>query len=538
MHEVPRWQQTAYYRSLPRWKQVLLLNPDLFILRYFPDRIWELKPFHLRLLDNALNHIRALTEYPAGHGKTTLTSTICPILEICRNPNIRIGLIAKNTAEGEDIMRAIQQEMTDNDLLVEEWGPFRGDDDSKAWSLSRIDVAKRSRRGKESTISMFGAGSKDVLGKRTDWTICDDVVTDQNSATEDQRRKLRDWFDMCVETGPEFAHSRLTVVGTRFHPNDLYGDLEELEFDGETMWRVQREDAIKDEEKQETLWPEKWPWRLLMMQKVKVGTLSFNKRYRNIAVDPSRMVFREEFVRGGSVNGIRYPGCLDKNFKVGDYEDNWRIVAGFDPAVGTSRHAKFCAHIVLAEGSCREHDRCFWVVDLDREQLTQPQQVEKVLAAHETYPLQRSIVEANSAFAGLLQSIHDKMDERGFAYSIEPHVTTRVNKPDPEIGVQSMSPWFERCAVHIPWGDGHSQRKMAQLVDELIMYPDSRTTDTVMAFWFAWRSLQISAPKMPSYNRLLDKAGKGLRPWSPRRVKSVRNPIYANTSHEVSIEVI
>jgi hypothetical protein len=279
-----------------------------------------------------------------------------------------------------------------------------------------------------------------------------------------------------------------------------------------------------DDNAQKTLWPERWPWKRLMMQKVKVGTLNFNKRYRNIAVDPSRLVFREEFVKGGTLNGIRYPGVRDRTFKVGDYADNWRLVAGFDPAIGSSRTAKFCAHIVLAEGSCMEHEKCYWVVDLNRDQWTLPQQVGRILQAHEDYPLLKSLVEANSYQAGLLEAIGEKMDERGLAFQIEPHYTTRTNKPDPETGVERIGPWIERQAFHIPWADGHSQRKMAQLVEELIMYPDSRTTDTVMALWFAWRALQLSAPKMPSYNRLVKSAKRA--PWAPRRARSVRNPIY------------
>jgi hypothetical protein len=375
----PRYQQTAYWRSLPRWKQVILENPDLFILRYFADRISKLEDFHLRLIDNALNQLRGLTLYPAGHGKTTLTSTIGPVLEACRNPNTRVAIVAKNTAEGEDIMRAIQQEMSENPDLIRDFGPFKPEDDGKAWSLSRIDVAQRTRRGKESTVSMFGARSKDVLGKRTDWTICDDVVTEDNSSTPEQRQKLRNWFDLCVETGPEHADSRLTVVGTRFDPNDLYGDLQELEVEGARMWKVQREDAVANEEAHETLWPGRWPWKRLMEQKVKVGTLNFNKRYRNIAVDASRMVFKEEYVKGGYVGNVRYPGCLDRGYKIGDFADNWRIVAGFDPAVGGTRSAKFCAHIILGEGSCKEHERCFWVIDICRDQLTLPQQVDIIL---------------------------------------------------------------------------------------------------------------------------------------------------------------
>jgi phage-related protein len=85
-----------------------------------------------------------------------------------------------------------------------------------------------------------------------------------------------------------------------------------------------------------------------------------------------------------------------------------------------------------------------------------------------------------------------------------------------------MAPWFERGAVHIPWGDAYSQRKMRQLVEELEQYP-GRTTDTVMAFWFAWRKLQEFAPKYGSINRLKTEAPVWNRRLSRRMI---RNPAY------------
>lgn len=509
-------------------RRMLLDDPALFIVTYFPHRIQQLEPFHLRLIHTATTDTRSLTLYPAGHGKTTLVSTLLPIWAVCRNPNIRIAIIAKNTNEGEGIVRAIQSELIDNAELVRDFGPFRSDQEGKAWSLSRIDVARRTRRGKESTIAMFGASSKDVLGYRTDWTICDDVVNNENSATPEARLKMKDWFDLCVETGPEHITSRLTVVGTRFHPNDLYGDLLELEVPDEddrlhALYATYREDAVVDDEKHLTLWPYRWPWRRLMEQKVKVGTLNFNKRYRNIAVDPSRMVFKEEYVRGGWVGKDHHPGCLDKNMKVGDYADNWRMAAGFDPAIGTSKHAKFCAHAILAAGSCKDHDRCYWVVDLERDQWTLPQQVELILTKHQRYGLMTSQVEANSYQQGLLEAIEQKMREQDIALKIDPHYTNRSTKPDPELGVQSMAPWFERGAFHIPWADAYSQRKMRPLVDELVMFPDSRTTDTVMALWFAWRALELSAPRFASVNRLVRDAPA----WDRRlRRRMILNPAY------------
>src|SRR6185437_3288481 len=196
-------------------KGFLLENPDAFILYYFPHRINELKDFHLRLIRTATEEKRSLILYPAPHGKTTIVSEILPIWAICKNPNIRIVDITKNDTDAKSITRSIQSELLGNHKLIEDFGPFRAEgDDTKAWALERFDVAGRTRAGKSSTWAAFGAGARTSLGYRSDWTICDDVVTDKNSATPEQRGKLREWFNQGPETmgdGPDF---RLTVVGT------------------------------------------------------------------------------------------------------------------------------------------------------------------------------------------------------------------------------------------------------------------------------------------------------------------------------------
>jgi hypothetical protein len=89
-----------------------------------------------------------------------------------------------------------------------------------------------------------------------------------------------------------------------------------------------------------------------------------------------------------------------------------------------------------------------------------------------------------------------------------------------------MSPWFERGQVHIPWGDTFSQHRMRPFVDEIMQYPSGRTTDTVMAFWFAWRELQIAGARYPSFNRLQTTRtawGKSAPRFGARTIK---NPFY------------
>lgn len=514
---------------MKRAQKALLDNPDLFIAHYFEGDIKRLKPFHLELINIAASSRRGLVLYPAAHGKTTLVSTYLPIWALCKDPNARVAIIAKNETDATAIMRAIQRELVENEKLIRDFGPFKPEgDDNKAWALGRLDIAKKTRAGKSASLAVFGSGARTVLGYRVDWVICDDVITEKNSATDEQRYKIQEWFTQSVMTMPQEWDDRITVVGTLFDPKDLYNyllDLSDPE-DGTPLWDVRRIEAIVDEDKREPLWPEQWPWKRLMMEKAQMGTLAFNRRYRNIAVDPSRMAFKEEYIKGGydPASKSTLPGCLDPTYRIGEYEPAWLKYAGFDPAIGkVSRSAKFCAHIILGVGSCRDHERCLWVIDLQRDQMTLPQQVDSILAQHERYELQKSVVEANSYQAGLLQAIEEKMKDRGVAYRIEPHYTNRANKHDPEIGVPLMSPWFERGEVHIPWGDAHSKRKMGVFVDELISYP-GKTTDTVMAMWFAWLAAQVNAPRFKAYNRLQRHGSIWTRQQSVGRM--VQNPVY------------
>lgn len=523
---IPRWQRTAYWEALPEWKRQILCDPELFILRYFGHKIDALQDFHRALVHASLTEPRSLILFPANHGKTTLISTVLPVLEMCRNPDIIMTGILKNEVDSNGIGQAILAELLSNTELIRDFGPFQPVDTDKPFALGRMSIDKRTIRRKEPTLALFGAGSRSALGHRSDWTFCDDIIHDRNSSTPEQRAKVKEWFMQGPATQGDGMDSRLTVVGTRFDPEDLYGDLLEMANpeSGAPIYTSLEFDAIQNEETQETLWPERWPWLRLMILKAEMGTLDFNKRLRNIAVDKSRMVFREEYLKGGYMPGSKepLPGCLDRSYKVGDFEPSWRRYGGFDPAVGLTRSAKFCVHVALGVGSCKDHERCFWVIDCARDQMTLPQQVNTVLESHERYSLELSKVEANSYQGGLFQAIEQKMKDRGVAYRVEPHYTTRTNKPDPEIGVAAMAPYFERGMVHIPWGDQYSQRRMRQLVDELIMFP-GKYTDTVMALWFAWIAAQEEAPKFRSFNRLERKGSLYGRVGGRRKVL---NPYY------------
>lgn len=514
----------------PEAKGFLLDNPDVFLTKYFPHVLGHpLEQFHLDLIKLATTKRRGLELFPAAHGKTTIVSTLLPIWGMCKNPNIRMAIIAKNDDDAKNIMNAVISELLSNEDLMRDFGPFKAEDREIPFGATKLTCAKRNINHKSPTLIGLGAGSRGALGHRTDWTICDDIIHDRNSSSPEQRGSILEWFNQGPQTMAEDDEDRLTVVGTIFHPEDLYSHLMALKNPqtGKYIWDVELKSAILSDKDQTVLWPKRWTYERLMGEKAANGTIDFLKRYCNVAVDPESMVFREEYIKGLYIGNVKYPGCIDNDHIVGRIpHEHWPVYTGFDPAIGTYRGHAYCAHMTIALGSCEKHEKCIWVIDLVRDQMTLPQQVELIMEKHEQYNAFVSMVEANSYQQGLLDEITRRGRESGRPIKLEPHYTNAQNKPDPELGIPSMSTYFENGLVHIPNGNPESMRKMQVFIDELVQYPNGNTKDTVMAFWFAYRKAREGLNTMRPANRLYQ--GTRREFWKqtigPRRV--LQNPYY------------
>jgi len=492
----------------------LLLEPGYekaFLFRYFgptgSGRLSnELEEFHIRLIRTALYEPRGLVLYPAAHGKTTLIGCLLPILEMIRNPDIRIIGVFKNETEALGVISTVKAELSENELLIADYGPFvpEPDDPRRPWKADWISVRKRQRIAKEPTYAVFGSGAKNVLGHRSDWVICDDVVTEKNSSTPDQREHMLTWYKEAVETSPEKIRAgdiagRITTVGTMFHPKDLYDSIRrKTDRLGNPRYVMQREDAIADETTQTPLWPERYSWEDLMDMRTDMGTLSFNRRMRNRPVDESMQPFREDYIMGSE----KYPGCLDTHRVIGEYEDDWRLFQSLDPAVGSSKNAKFVGHVVF--GIPPESPEQRVLIEINRLQLTVPQQKDLIIdTALNRYPsMVLSVVETNGYQKGLEQVINDELAEMGITLRIEPHLTTGQNKLDPEIGLMSLAPLLENGRLRFPMGNPESRRKSGLLIEEFLEWPFFAYTDLMMASWFGILKSNVAVPNYKSFNRL------------------------------------
>ncbi len=193
-----------------------LKDPDFFIRRVL---CYEFTQFHARWLGLQNANSETLILAPRGHGKSTICTVAYSLWRLLRNPDTRI-LIVSNTAEQADALSGeIRLQTETNETLRTLFGDLR----DGAWRAGRFTIAGRTRICKEASVTSTGVEGA-IVSRHYEIIILDDVVDEENSQSTHGREKLRTWYAKvllpCLEPGGE-----LHILGTRYHPRDLYGAL-------------------------------------------------------------------------------------------------------------------------------------------------------------------------------------------------------------------------------------------------------------------------------------------------------------------------
>jgi len=544
-------------------------QPEVFAAIYHD---YEIEPYQAQMMHWAREHSRSLIRVPAQHGKSSLMAKVFPEWEIVCNPNIRIILIMKTERDSKSYSEMIRNHLADeSSLLAQHFGPFTTKN-SGSWTVQEFNVAARQIKDPHFTMEFYGAGGP-VLGHRTDLTIMDDVVTDETAKTEAQRKNQLSWFREAVQTGPRYlwpvmeidpkeardrllsgdeqlhwwmnyqlgytdegllrllkvpegiiwprdiAYERIVVCGTSFHPKDLYFELQNDKTFADLYFDCYTHDpetgAIG------ALWPSQMSLAKLKREKESAGVLSFNKRFRNIALDEGELVFHEEFITGGTRDGVEYTGCLDHDASWGEFDEKWFRTFGLDPASGsTSRFSTWPSALCLGV----EEDspsRKMHILDIFREQMGIEDVISLILDGRDAggipgffklYKYHRGFIEANACQRWLLQHhrVKEAVDSRRVV--LEPHYTGK-NKWDELMGMSSLVRHFQNSNIMIPYKTPADQAKAQALIEQLVEFPKG-IFDYVMALWFAILAAEAMLTQYESFY---------LPGHSGRMVK---NPIY------------
>lgn len=463
---------------------------ERFFDRYAQQQIPGLQPHSRRFVESALESPNVILNCPPRHAKSEIFSVWLPIWLICRDRNVQILLISRTHDLALKFTRDIAYQL-EREQMVNDFGPFKPVDDSP-WQISqgKLMVAGRDREKQSGDYTVMARGAQQqVYGFEADWIICDDMVTIDNTLTQDRREKLSDWFHTEVESRLE-PEGRIVVVGTRFHLDDLYGELSRMKVSDDTskfLWRHINFPAVNDWESGNVLWPQKWTVEKLHEIHDKIGAARFDQTYQQRPIPPSERTCRPEWIFGDDM----HTGCLDKDRPrgIGLEGDDVVRVASLDPS------PKANAGLIVADVRQSEEDdsHTICLIDVVRGRMAVRDMLSEMARLYDAYRYTHLVVEVNAAQRWLLQDAEfqawrDQKEIRTLAH------TTSRNKADEEYGIRSLSRDFEFGRIRLPWAGLSTQDMTRQFLDEALTHPYGTTDDLMMALWFIRFNLRHFTP--------------------------------------------
>jgi predicted phage terminase large subunit-like protein len=408
---------------------------------------------HLPMLIHQLAHKENMLLGFRGCGKSTITTVVKGIHYILLNPNIRMLIASKVLKNSQTFLYLIKQHFESNVKLKEIFGNYVG---KRQWDETSIIVAPRSMPIKEPTVMTVGVGGA-VASKHYDVILADDLVEEENSLTEHMRTKLRNWYYRvllpCLEppSDEDQYMGDLSISGTRYHPDDLYGHLYKNEMKNSTLVIP----ALDSRDR--SMWPTKFKTEHLKKLRIKFGTIIFNSQYQQDCEAMKGEIFQ-------------YDHCLRHDPEEYPAKESMLIYQGVDLAIGEKESNDMFAQVVI--GVKDDH---IWVLDYEEGRFRFASQTNRILKMYRQWNPVWCAVETNAYQKAQLHTLKDKDPSfRGLGIVTLKDKITRAWK---------LTPYFESGRIHF-------QKWMTTLIERLVSFPNAKLKDLFDAL-----ELAVSASK-------------------------------------------
>jgi phage terminase large subunit-like protein len=149
---------------------------------------------------------------------------------ITKHPDTRVLYISSTANLAEKQLKFIKDILTSK-IYRRYWPEMVNEDEGKRekWSATEISVDHplRTEEAVRDPTVFTGGLTTSLTGLHCDVAVLDDVVVYENAYTEEGRKKVHSQYSLLSSI--EGADALEWVVGTRYHPKDLYNDLMEME---------------------------------------------------------------------------------------------------------------------------------------------------------------------------------------------------------------------------------------------------------------------------------------------------------------------
>jgi predicted phage terminase large subunit-like protein len=417
---------------------------------------YEVKPFHLAMLQYQFLHPDSMQLVFRGAGKSTLCTITKCIHYLCKYRDARILLASKTSTNAEAFLKEIKGHLEENTRLIELFGHFYDPRKVGKWDNKEIEVLGRTRKAKEASVTCVGVDGT-IVSKHYDVILSDDLVDEDNSRTKCMRDKTRTWYyqtlDPCLEPPSEDVphrgeHHRL---GTRYHYDDLWGHLQENELREHTNIIP----ALDDHDR--SPWPEKYPPEWFHKKREKAGTIIYRAQYE---CDTEAMK--------GEV--FQYDDCqvIDDDALPKDM----RIFMGVDLAISEESKSDLFAIVVGGIDRMGNH----YVIDYYDGHLRFGAQTTAIKRLYKKHDPIRAGIEINAYQAAQYQSLKD--DDRDI------RLTPIYQDKDKLTRAWKLTPLFENKRMFF-------RRNMGRLIDQFVLFPNYRYKDGFDAFDLMVRASKV-----------------------------------------------
>lgn len=438
-------------------------------------------PFHREWQDFLSSHRLAVLIAPVEHAKTQQVAVGRVLFELGKNPALRICIYSNPATQAEKLLRQIRLHIERNPRVRRVFPNLRPSENPEdPWHSSQI-VVQRMTFSKDPSVQAMGIGGPP--GPRWDGIVLDDVLDFDNTRTEEQRKKIVEWFDTTVFT-------RLTdggflwVIGTPWHPDDLLHELERRPgFACKRYCAVENPDSPA--ESWIPIWAGAWSQSRLIERWRNTPEMVFARKYlcrvRLDALARFKQAWLDralDFGKGLSLTqeapkapgGVRTLPCF----------------TGVDIGIGEGEESALSCIFTIA----LRDDGKRQLVSIESGHWQAPEILDRLEDKYRRYGAY-VMVESNAAQVFITQLAGERFPVQAFY--------TGTNKWDEEWGVESLAVEFRNMQWIVPSGrSGRSQHpEIAAWYREMLYFnPSTHTGDRLMASWLAREAARrFAAPR-------------------------------------------
>ncbi len=431
----------------------------------------------------ASNH--QLLLLPRDHMKSALIAYRV-VWELTRDPSLRVLYISSTSNLATKQLKFMKDILT-CDSYRTYWPDMVEKDEAKREKWNEKEISVDHPKRKDESIrdpSIFTAGlTTNVVGMHCDIAVLDDVVVQNNAYTEEGREKVIDQYSLLasVETG----NAKEWIVGTRYHPSDLYNNLAGLsvdEFD-ESGNKISHRDLFDVMERQvetagdgtgEFLWPRqqrsdgKWfgfDARILAEKREKyINKLHFRAQYYNDPYDISSSPIQRELFQ---YYDPKYLFSKDGRWFFRNERIN--IFASVDFAYTTGKKSDYTAIVVVG----LDGQGNYYILEIDRFKTDRPSDYfARIFKLYEKWGFRKIRCEVTAAQEVIVKDLKESyIRPHGLSLAIEEYRPSRWQGSKEERILATLEPKYSNRQI---W---HYAGGYCQVLEEELLFANPAHDD-------------------------------------------------------------